>query len=152
MKAAGVETATDVERAEEEGRLEEAGVTGKRRCGIVSAIVQRRTERGTSVSEAREPSVADLLAADEEYRALAASQREGCPVVTLRRNGWTFRVSFSQSPLAHRLGQTHDWVVIRFMNGEQNGERTVVTETRQPLRGQRVVRGREAECQACWAS
>jgi hypothetical protein len=70
----------------------------------------------------------------------------------VRRNGWTFWASFSHSSLAHRLGQTRDWVVIRFANGAQNGERTIVTETRPPQFGQRVVRGREAECQACWAS
>jgi len=40
-----------------------------------------------------------------------------------------------------------DWVVIYFhRDNRSEGQRTVVTETRGPLAGRRVVRGREAEC------
>jgi DNA polymerase (family X) len=40
-------------------------------------------------------------------------------------------------------------VVIYFhQDTGQEGQRTVVTETRAPLAGRRVVRGREAECLA----
>jgi hypothetical protein len=45
---------------------------------------------------------------------------------------------------------THDWVVIYFYDDDHHhhveGQRTVVTETRGPLVGQRVVRSREQEC------
>ena len=38
-------------------------------------------------------------------------------------------------------------MVIFFYDGEhEEGQHTVVTETHGPLKGQRVVRGREAEC------
>jgi hypothetical protein len=54
---------------------------------------------------------------------------------------------FSNTALAHELGRTHDWVVIYFgRDGGPEHQRTVVTETRGPLEGRRVVRGREGEC------
>lgn len=107
-----------------------------------------------------EPSVAALLAIDEEYRR----QAEGDTLmrVTPRRfnpehepwlplhvadcDGWRLRALFSNTALAHRLGKTHDWVAIAFHDGFNSGQRTVVTETRGDLRGLRVVRGREREC------
>ena len=68
------------------------------------------------------------------------------PLFTTDRNGWRYRALFSNTALAHRLGQTHDWVVVYFNDGMTFGQRTVVTETRGDLRGRRVVRGREREC------
>jgi hypothetical protein len=35
---------------------------------------------------------------------------------------------------------------VNFDNGTTSGQRTIVTETRGDLEGQRVVRGREREC------
>ena len=53
-----------------------------------------------------------------------------------------------QEPLgrAHQLGHTHDWVVLFYERNGDEGQCTVVTETRGPLGGRRVVRGRESEC------
>ena len=68
------------------------------------------------------------------------------PLYHTRRNGWRYRALYSNTALAHRLGQTRDWVVIYFDDGFSSGQRTVVTETRGDLRGRRVVRGREWEC------
>jgi hypothetical protein len=68
------------------------------------------------------------------------------PLYQADRSGWRFRALYSNTALAHRLGQTHDWVVIYFDDGVVEGQRTVVTETRGDLRGRRVVRGREREC------
>ena len=40
-----------------------------------------------------------------------------------------------------------DWVVVYFYDGDHvERQRTVVTEPRGELAGERVVRGREAEC------
>lgn len=50
---------------------------------------------------------------------------------------------------ADRLGRTHDWVVLYCRDGDGPKRRyPVVTEFREPLRGKRVVRGRERECAA----
>ena len=63
-----------------------------------------------------------------------------------------------RTPSEHRdaldpaQGQPHllrdpfrDWVVLFYDGGDGEGQCTVVTETRGPLEGQRVVRGRERE-------
>ncbi len=106
--------------------------------------------------------MADLLAVDADYRRQAAANQlptltprrfnpehqPWLPLFVTDRNGWRFRALYSNTALAHRLGQTHDWVVIYFDDGVSSGQRTVVTETRGDLRGRRVVRGRENECRA----
>src|SRR5262249_55891173 len=74
------------------------------------------------------------------------------PLYQTTRGGWRYRALFSKSALAHRLGQTRDWVVIYFGDGYSTGQRTVVTETRGDLRGRRVVRGREQECREHYRS
>jgi len=54
---------------------------------------------------------------------------------------------FSNTELAHRLGRTDDWVVVYYHEPHgPEGQATIVTEQRGPLRGLRVVRGREREC------
>lgn len=160
----GLRTVAEVELAAREGRLQRVGVGPRRLRGLLEVLASRRLATAAE-STASEPPVSDLLAVDDEYRRLAEarglrlSSWKGrpadaieVPVLQTQRGEWTFRATFSNTPLAHRLGLTRDWVVIRFGNGETTGERTIVTETRNHLHGQRVVRGRERDCQACWAS
>jgi hypothetical protein len=61
--------------------------------------------------------------------------------------GYGRRQRTFQQDCAHDLDKVHDWVVIYF-HSDSGGEaqRTVVTATRGPLAGQRIVRGREREC------
>jgi hypothetical protein len=50
------------------------------------------------------------------------------------------------------LEKTKDWVVIYFhLDSEPESQCTVVTETRGPLVGRRIVRGREGECAVHYA-
>jgi DNA polymerase (family X) len=42
---------------------------------------------------------------------------------------------------------THDWVVIYYERDNREGQATVVTKLNNPMKGKRVVRGREVECQ-----
>ena len=72
------------------------------------------------------------------------------PILHAERDGWHFTALFSNTARAHELGRTHDWVVLYFYdsNDHVEGQHTVVTETRGALAARRVVRGREAECQA----
>ncbi|MBY0231148.1 MAG: helix-hairpin-helix domain-containing protein, partial [Gemmataceae bacterium] len=109
-----------------------------------------------------EPATEDLLSADDDFRRLAgagvlgrAAPRAFVPggtkwegVYRCERGGWALALSFADTALAHRLGKTRDWVTARFQRGGASGERTIVTETRGPLAGRRVVRGREEEGQA----
>jgi hypothetical protein len=110
--------------------------------------------------EAVRPSTALLLEVDHEYREKAAAghlrliaprrfnpQGEAwLPILHTRRGDWHFTALFSNTPLAHELDRTRDWVVIYYhTDASPEGQCTVVTETRGRLAGRRVVRGREAE-------
>ena len=112
-------------------------------------------------SRDRAPSVKTLLKVDEAYREGAAANtlpriapkrfnpegRAWLPIMHTDRDDWHFTALFSNTARAHDLGRTHDWVVLYYYDGDhREGQCTVVTETRGPLMGQRVVRGREAEC------
>lgn len=55
---------------------------------------------------------------------------------------------YSNTALAHERGKTRDWVVLYYARtGEPEEQVTVVTENQGRLKGRRVVRGREQECQ-----
>jgi len=50
------------------------------------------------------------------------------------------------------MSRTQDWVVILFYDDHhQEGQHTVVTETRGAMAGRRVVRGREKACRGYYA-
>jgi len=107
-----------------------------------------------------EPPVAILLDVDREYRELARldrlpkiapkrfnpSNEAWLPILHAERGEWHFTALYSNTARAHDLRRVGDWVVIYFYHNDQpEGQRTIVTETRGTLVGQRVVRGREAE-------
>ena len=74
------------------------------------------------------------------------------PVMHTEADGFQFTAMFSNTATAHRLGRTHDWVVMYFHADHQpEGQCTVVTETHGELAGQRVIRGREPECRSYYA-
>jgi putative hydrolase len=68
-------------------------------------------------------------------------------VLHTEREDRHYTVLFSNTARAHQLARVTDWVVIHYhTDHDAEGQRTVVTETGGPLEGERVVRGREAEC------
>lgn len=156
----GIRSLEQLEQAAHEGRLQQLQVGPKRLRGIVDALAGRLRYRRVPGDSPGEPPVAELLAVDREYRTLAArgelptlaprrfnpEHEPWLPLLEVNRRGWHYRALFSNTALAHRLRQTHDWVVIYFDDGITRGQRTVVTEARGRLQGQRMVRGREAEC------
>lgn len=162
----GIRTLEQLEQAAHEGKLAGLQVGPKRLRGIIDALAGRL--RRTRLPEAvrGEPPVGELLAVDREYRAGAdegklptlaprrfnPENEPWLPFLQDRRGGWYYRVLYSNTALAYRLGQTRDWVVIYFDDGVLTGQRTVVTETRGELAGKRVVRGREAECREHYRS
>lgn len=159
----GVESLEDLELAAHDGRLEEVpGVGPKRLEGIRAALAHRlRHPRGPHPPplEVRPP-VADLLSVDREYRTRARrgtlrriaprrfnpTGQAWLPVLHTDRHDRHYTALFSNTALAHRLGRTHDWVVIYYDGRLGEGQATVVTEYGGPLRGRRVIRGREGEC------
>jgi hypothetical protein len=167
----GVETLEALEVASHDGRLDRVPGMGSRRAAMVRAALAEilgrpRPEPRLIAASDVEPPVEVLLDVDREYREAAAARRlrtiaprrfnpEGeswLPVLHSRRGLWNFTALFSNTARAHELGRTHDWVVLYFDN-DHHGERqrTIVSEQRGPLKGRRVVRGREAECEAYYS-
>lgn len=166
-----VDTLEALEAAAHDGRLQTVPGVGVRRAAAIraalSSMLGRRIARAARPASAAAPPVATILEIDREYREKAAAGKlptiapkrfnpkgeAWLPVLHARRGGWHFTALYSNTATAHRLGRTRDWVVIYFYDGEHaEGQHTVVTETRGPLAGRRVVRGREAECRAWYAT
>lgn len=156
-----VESLEALETAAHDGRLDGVPGVGRRRVAMLRAALASMLARPRRRREspAVEPSVAELLAVDSEYREKAARgalptiaprrfNPEGAswlPVLHLLRGDWHYTAMFSNTARAHELARTRDWVVIYFHKDDQpEGQRTVVTETRGPRTGERVVRGKEA--------
>jgi len=158
-----VETLEALEVAAHDGRLDGLKGVGTRRAAAVRAGIAALLGRaaGRTRVPGKTPGVKTLLEVDAEYRRKADAgslpliaprrfnpeHKAWLPVLHGDRDGWHFTALFSNTSRAHELGMTNDWVVLYFQDGEhREGQCTVVTETRGPLKGRRVVRGREAEC------
>jgi hypothetical protein len=159
-----IDTLEQLEAAAWDGRLEALSGVGERRLAALRASLSAMLGRARAARRSVDgPGVALLLEVDQHYRAAAETGRlptiapkrfnpsgeSWLPVLHLERDGWHFTALYSNTARAHQLGKTRDWVVIYFYDSDhEEGQHTVVTETRGPLDGQRVVRGREAECRA----
>lgn len=164
----GADSLEALEVAAHDGRLERVRGIGMRRASAIRAALAQMLDRRRALLRARVPatpragpSVDVLLDVDREYRSKAkagelptiAPRRfnprgeSWLPVLHTRRGPWHFTALYSNTAKAHELKREHDWVVVYFY-GDDHVERqhTIVTETRGSLLGQRVVRGREAEC------
>jgi len=74
------------------------------------------------------------------------------PILHTRRGRRRYTVLFSNTARAHQAGKTHDWVVLYADHGRGDSRHTVVTATFGPMRGRRVVAGREDESRAWYES
>ena len=158
-----VDTLEALEIAAHDGRLEQVPGVGPRRARMITAALSQMLRRrpGRQGRAAAEPPVGVLLDVDREYREKAAAgalrkiaprrfNPDGeawLPILHAQRDDWNFTALFSNTARAHELGRTGDWVVLYFHSDDgPEGQRTVVTETSGPLKGRRVVRGREGDC------
>jgi putative hydrolase len=153
-----------LEAAAYDGRLQAVPGLGTRRVAAIrnalGALLGRARARPQPDAVAG-PAVTTVLAADASYRA--AAEAGSLPLIAPRRfnpeavawlpvlhtllDGWHLTLMYSNTARAHELQRTRDWVVVYFYDDHhQEGQCTVVTETRGPLAGRRVVRGREGEC------
>lgn len=173
-----IHTLEELELAAYDGRLRKVEGFGPRRiaavrsslAGMLNRSAQRkkvqRVKSDTDQDEER-PSVKDLLEIDAEYRR--RSEAGELPKIAPRRfnpekeawlpilhtecgSDWNCTVLYSNTERAHELEKTHDWVVIYFERNGDEHQNTIVTETSGPLKGKRVVRGREAECEQYYAA
>lgn len=160
-----VETLAALEMAAHDGRLERVPGIGPRRARMIAATLARMLQRRPPQPppDAQAPPVDVLLDVDREYRERAArgelrritprrfnpDGKSWLPILHTQRGDWHFTALFSNTARAHELGRTDDWVVLYYhTDHEPERQCTVVTETRGRLAGERVVRGREAECRA----
>lgn len=164
----GIRTLEELEIAAHDGRLEQVEGIGPHRVegvrvalsGMLSQSSRRRLHEAAQTQDEQHPAVALLLEIDEEYRRKAERDQlrkiapkrfnpQGeawLPVLNAKRQGWSFTALYSNTATAHRLGKTHDWVVIYYEKAGAQRQGTVVTAERGKLAGKRVVRGREREC------
>jgi hypothetical protein len=160
----GIETLADLEAAAWDGRLARVpGLSGRRLQALrqsLAGLLRRPWTRAAPASAADEPSVDELLSVDEEYRRKVAREHLTCvapyrfnptraawlPILHTARGERHYTALYSNTARAHTLGTTHDWVVIYRDDPAGHGQWTVVTAHLGPLRGKRIVRGREQEC------
>lgn len=157
----GIESLEGLEAAAYDGRLASLERIGPRRLrsiqhSLSEMLARRRVPRAAGRIPA--PPIEAILDVDREYRRRVHADdlhkisprrfnpggAARLPILHTERGPWRFTALFSNTPNAHRLGRTRDWVVVYFENdGTPEGQCTVVTETRGALKGERVVRGYE---------
>lgn len=165
-----LETLEDLEIAMQPGARPIPGFGRRRRQLIlsqVSASLGRIRTARRGADPVISPPVSLLLDADKLYPARATAGQlpliaptrfipaglAWLPVMHARRDDWHLTLMWSNTARAHELGKIHDWLVVYFrLDGQTEGCCSIVTETRGPLAGHRVVRGREAECASLLAS
>jgi putative hydrolase len=164
-----IDTLEGLETAAHDGRLQTVMGIGPRRAAAVRAILNNMLGRvfQPRLDPLEGPGVAELLEVDREYRLRSRAgelptivprrfnptNEAWLPILHTRQGEWNFTVLYSNTARAHDLGRTRDWVVVYFYDQDhREGQHTIVTETRGPLVGRRVVRGREFQCRAYYAS
>lgn len=153
-----------LEAAAHDGRLGRLPGMGRGRVELVAAwlasMLGKKPPRGRTATATTAPPVPLLLDIDRRYRERAAAatlpvitpkrfnpeNKAWLPIMHATRGEWHFTALFSNTRRAHELKRTRDWVVIYYYDKHHHeGQCTVVTETRGPFAGTRVVRGRETE-------
>jgi hypothetical protein len=166
----GISTLEELEAAAHDGRLATVlGMGPKRLAGIMDSLEARlgrlRKEAGMPSEHAEEPPVSEVLDVDREYRERAArgelrliaprrmnpAKEAWLPVLHTERGARHYTALFSNTPRAHELGRTRDWVVLYYDADGSERQCTVITSERGPMRGKRIVRGREEECSRHYA-
>lgn len=167
-----IRTLIELEAACWDGRLARVPGMGPKRLRAVRESLAGRFRRGAdrpAVAPAAlpddQPPVEELLAVDREYRDLAACDRllrvaprrfnpagaAWLPILHAEHGGRHYTAMYSNTSRAHDAGALRDWVVIFREEKKLGGTWTVVTARLGPLKGRRVVRGREDQCQAWYA-
>ena len=158
----GIDTLEELEMAAHDGRLTKVGIGEKRLTGIRDSLATRlgRVRAESLETPKSEPSVSEILDVDLEYRRKSNQgvlpkitprrfnlrHEKWLPILHTSRGAHHYTAMFSNTPRAHQLKKTFDWVVIYFDG--RGGERqcTVITSAYAPLAGKRIIKGREPEC------
>jgi hypothetical protein len=134
--------------------------SGRRQAIRNRRVVGRDGDGLDGIRPSPKPSVQTILAVDAEYRRKASSGqlrtiaprrfnpqgKAWLPILHTESEEWHFTALYSNTARAHEMERVKDWVVIHYDRDGIENQCTVVTERSGPLKGQRVVRGREQEC------
>lgn len=159
-----VETLEQLEAAAHDGRLQRiAGFGPKRVAGIRDTLAQRlgRLRRMSLPREGAQPSVAELLDVDREYRDRTSAatlpriaprrynpaNEPWLPILHTERGGRFFTALYSNSPRAHQMRKVWDWVTLYWDGDDGERRASIITARVGPLHDRRVIRGREKECE-----
>jgi hypothetical protein len=143
---------------------------GRKRVQAIQETLRGRFRRplaaspGASHPALDEPLVEEILDINREYRQKAAegqlrkisprrlspAGKAWIPVLHTHRSDRQCTALYSNSALEHEMGMTHDWVVGYRDDHDGHGQWIVITAQFGPMRGRRIIRGREAECAACY--
>ncbi|TAK65249.1 helix-hairpin-helix domain-containing protein [Methylobacter sp.] len=167
IEALHIDTLEALELAAHNGRLNSVPGFSAKKVALVQSwlahVLGYRRPRSEPHRPSVEPPIDLLLAVDQQYRKKAAAGElptiapkrfnptgeAWLPIFHTTKQGWHFTALFSNTARAHQLDRKHDWVVIYFYDNQHHeGQHTIVTETRGPETGRRIVRGREKECRA----
>ena len=158
-----VKTLEELEHAANAGKLIRISGIGERRQRMIKetlASILHDTQRSLHIQHDG-PDVSLLLKVDSMYRKKAQegslktiapkkynpSGASWLPILNYQDKNWEIRAMYSNTERAHRLHKSTDWVIIHAYNKMHHEfNNTIVTETRGPLKGKRVVRGHENEC------
>ena len=167
-----IETLTELEMAAYDSRLSTVPGMGRKRIRAVRESLAGRFRRGPPVFQparraapADQPSVAELLDIDRQYRRQAEAGRlpriaprrfnptgeAWLPILHTERGERHYTVLYSNTARAHELGTIREWVIIYRDDQDGDGRWTVITSRFGKLRGRRAVRGREAQCAQYYA-
>jgi DNA polymerase (family X) len=162
----GATTLEEVYAAAYDGRLRRVAGMGRKRLQAIRESLSLRLNHPAppkrQILGPNPPPVEVLLELDRIYRQRAVKGRlitvaprrfnptgeAWLPVLRIKHNGRRYCVYYANSARSHQLDHLHDWVVIYCLEKEDFGRWTVITSTYGRLRGRRIVRGREAECNA----
>ena len=168
-----IETLGELEAAAWDGRLGRMAGMGKKRVQAVRETLAGRFRRrrldwrpAKESETVDQPTVAEILDVDREYRRLSELGRlpkiaprrfnpEGkawLPVLHATRGNRHYTALYSNTARAHELGTTHDWVVVYRDDHADHGQWTVITSRFGKLKGNRIVRGREEDCEHHYAA
>ncbi|MBY0547250.1 MAG: hypothetical protein K2W95_08140 [Candidatus Obscuribacterales bacterium] len=162
----GIETLHELEIAAYDGRLAKVPGMGKKRLqSVQESLAGRQRHRknsfkSTTVGSSDEPSVAELLHVDREYRQKSEAGKLPCiaprrfnpsglawlPILHTCRGPRHYTVLYSNTAHAWEMGATRDWVIIYRDDHQGDGQWTVITAHLGENVGRRIVRGREPEC------
>lgn len=163
----GVENLLELAAAARDGRLAQVPGLGRKRLQSIQEALSSRLQRPPTPAllvprppNVEEPAVDEILDVDREYREKAAAgklrlitprrfnptSQAWLPVLHAVRGDRHYTALFSNTARAHELGVTNDWVVIYRDDHDGHGQWTVITSQFGPLRGRRIIRGRESEC------